>query len=220
MTPNLLLADIIEDIEQLTPKKPKGQTPPSTQPTSSSPSKPAVTDGNAAEPITQPDKTSQKSKASGEGSDPAKKAGERQRRDAPIHLQSDGTSTYSRNGSVVNLEKNVVITQEDLRLQSEQAKVVLASGEKKAGSNSVETVEVSGKVNLSRFAKDPTERITARSDKALFDNNSQKVTLDGNARLWKDGHLIKGDRIVYEILTGMIKVDRAQGIVQPERASK
>jgi lipopolysaccharide transport protein LptA len=79
---------------------------------------------------------------------------------------------------------------------------------------------VSGKVNLTRLSKDPTERITAKSDKAIFDNDTQKVTLDGNARLWKDGHLIKGDRIVYEIVTGMIKVDRAQGVVQPEKAGR
>jgi lipopolysaccharide transport protein LptA len=121
---------------------------------------------------------------------------------------------------VVHLQKNVVITQDDIRLQSDEARLLFLPDGKKENNNTVQTVEVNGKVKFSRFAKDPAEQITAKSDKAVFDNETQKVTLDGNARLLKDGHLIKGDRIVYEIVSGMIKVDRAQGVVQPEKASK
>ncbi|HYX34337.1 MAG: hypothetical protein M3Q07_25100 [Pseudobdellovibrionaceae bacterium] len=220
--PLLLRADIIDDINQLEPKKdqkkplPKPTVKPTPTPT------PDVVPDVIPEPEEAPRAESPEPKPTGKAPEKSKdkKYVGKARRDAPIHLQSEGTSTYSRNGSVVHLQKNVVITQDDIRLQSDEARVLFSQDGKKENNNSVQTVEVNGKVNLSRLAKDPAERITAKSDKAIFDNDAQKVTLDGNARLWKDGHLIKGDRIVYEIITGMIKVDRAQGVVQPEKAGK
>jgi lipopolysaccharide transport protein LptA len=214
-----LRADIIDDINQLEPKKDPKTPPP--KPTA----KPTPTATPAPDMIPEPEELPRpmtpEPKSNGKASDKAKdRKTAKARRDAPIHLQSEGTSTYSRNGSVVHLQKNVVISQDDIRLQSDEARVLFSPDGKKENNNTVQTVEVNGKVNLTRLSKDPAERITAKSDKAIFDNNAQKVTLDGNARLWKDGHLIKGDRIVYEIVTGMIKVDRAQGVVQPEKAGK
>jgi lipopolysaccharide transport protein LptA len=214
----VLRADIIDDINQLEPKK--DQKTPQPKPTV----KPTPTATPAPDTISEPEELSRpgipEPKPNGKAEKARDKKTVKARRDAPIHLQSDGTSTYSRNGSVVHLQKNVVISQDDIRLQSDEARVLFSPDGKKENNNTVQTVEVNGKVNLTRLSKDPAERITAKSDKAIFDNNAQKVTLDGNARLWKDGHLIKGDRIVYEIVTGMIKVDRAQGVVQPEKAGK
>lgn len=214
----VLRADIIDDINQLEPKK--DQKTPQPKPTA----KPTPTATPAPDTISEPEELSRpgvpEPKPNGKAEKARDKKSVKARRDAPIHLQSDGTSTYSRNGSVVHLQKNVVISQDDIRLQSDEARVLFSPDGKKENNNTVQTVEVNGKVNLTRLSKDPAERITAKSDKAIFDNDAQKVTLDGNARLWKDGHLIKGDRIVYEIVTGMIKVDRAQGVVQPEKAGK
>ncbi len=218
--PHILRADIIDDINQLEPKKEK---PNPNNPAPKAPDKKPAPLDLGAEPQESPKPAGPELKPSGKaaGADKSKdkKSVERARRDAPIHLASEGTSTYSRNGAVVHLQKNVVITQDDVRLQSDEAKVLFTNN-KKENNNSVQTVEVNGKVNLSRFAKDPTERVTAKSDRAIFENDTQKVTLDGNARLWKDGHLIRGDRIVYEIITGTIKIDRAQGVVQPEKTGK
>jgi lipopolysaccharide transport protein LptA len=218
LAPAVLRADIIDDINQL---EPKPQKTPQPKPTAS----PTPTATPTPDVIPEPEDTarpvSPEPRPTGKASDkPKDKKSVKARRDAPIHLQSDGTSTYSRNGSVVHLQKNVVITQDDIRLQSDEARVLFAPEGRRENNNTVQSVEVNGKVNLTRLSKDPAERITAKSDKAIFDNDSQKVTLDGNARLWKDGHLIKGDRIVYEIVTGMIKVDRAQGVVQPEKAGR
>ncbi|HET9238896.1 MAG TPA: LptA/OstA family protein [Oligoflexus sp.] len=214
-----LRADIIDDINQLEPKKDQKTPTPKPVP------KPTPTATPTPDMIPEPEElprpiTPEAKPGSKAPEKPKDKKSVKARRDAPIHLQSDGTSTYSRNGSVVHLQKNVVISQDDIRLQSDEARVLFSPDGKKENNNTVQTVEVNGKVNLTRLSKDPAERITAKSDKAIFDNNAQKVTLDGNARLWKDGHLIKGDRIVYEIVSGMIKVDRAQGVVQPEKAGK
>jgi lipopolysaccharide transport protein LptA len=214
-----LRADIIDDINQLEPKKDPKTPPPKPTPKPTPTSTP--TPDLIPEPEELPRPVTPEARPGGKAPEKSKdKKSVKARRDAPIHLQSDGTSTYSRNGSVVHLQKNVVISQDDIRLQSDEARVLFSPDGKKENNNTVQTVEVNGKVNLTRLSKDPTERITAKSDKAIFDNNAQKVTLDGNARLWKDGHLIKGDRIVYEIVSGMIKVDRAQGVVQPEKAGR
>jgi lipopolysaccharide transport protein LptA len=214
-----LRADIIDDINQLEPKKDPKTTPP--KPTAKPTPTATPTPDLIPEPEELPRPVTPEARPGGKAPEKSKdKKSVKARRDAPIHLQSDGTSTYSRNGSVVHLQKNVVISQDDIRLQSDEARVLFSPDGKKENNNTVQTVEVNGKVNLTRLSKDPTERITAKSDKAIFDNNAQKVTLDGNARLWKDGHLIKGDRIVYEIVSGMIKVDRAQGVVQPEKAGR
>jgi len=214
-----LRADIIDDINQLEPKK--DQKTPQPKPTAKPTPTATPTPDMIPEPEELPRPVTPETRPGGKAPEKAKdKKSVKARRDAPIHLQSDGTSTYSRNGSVVHLQKNVVISQDDIRLQCDEARVLFSPDGKKENNNTVQTVEVNGKVNLTRLSKDPAERITAKSDKAIFDNDAQKVTLDGNARLWKDGHLIKGDRIVYEIVSGMIKVDRAQGVVQPEKAGK
>ena len=204
-----LIADIVDDLGDLD-KQPKKTTTPSPN-KSKIPSGTNVFDQNPAQ---KSDKSPTKSKGKS-GSNDKGKVDTNERRKLPIHLQSEGTSTYSQNGSLVHLEKNVVITQDDVRIQSDEAKVKL--GDKNSDSN-VQAVEMKGRVNLNRYSNDPSERITAKGDHAIFDNTSQLVTLEGNARLWRDGHLIRGDKIVYEIETGMVKVDRVQGIVQPDKA--
>ncbi|MES2745877.1 MAG: LptA/OstA family protein [Bdellovibrionota bacterium] len=141
-----------------------------------------------------------------------------QRNKAPVHVASEGTTTYSQDRMTVTLQKSVMITQDDLRLQSDDAKVTFLP--KGAANSGVKTAVLDGKVAISRYSTDPTERMTAKSDKATFDNVQQLVTLDGNARLWQNGNLVKGERIVYDLTTGMIKIDKAQGVVQPDRMKK
>lgn len=215
-------ADIITDIEQLDkPKDKKEEKKTEKEKPASKKEVPRVEDlipPPAPSPAPATEQTIIPPPApSGEGSK-APKVSKEQRRNAPIHLQSDGTSTYSRNNLVVQMEKNVLITQEDLRLQSNAATVHLAEG--KTENNGVKSAELTGKVSISRNSNDPAERMNARSDKATFDNNAQTVILEGNARLWREGSLIKGEKITYEITTGMIKVDRAQGVVQPDKVKQ
>jgi len=141
-----------------------------------------------------------------------------QRQRAPVHFQNAGMTTYSKDRATVLLQNSVVITQDDMRLESDDAKITLQpSGTAEGG---VKTALLTGKVSISRSSSDPSERMNAKSERAIFDNQAQTVALEGNARLWREGNLIKGDRIIYEVTTGMIKVDKAQGVVQPERMKK
>jgi len=230
---HLVRADIINDIDQLDKDKPEKdkekKDKEKEQPTKSKAQKPKGK--NSSTNLPQPDDKAdlipepteetiipplppRPSKTSGKSKGKTKE----QRQKAPVHLQSDGTTTYSKDRSTVVLEKNVVITQDDMRLESDEAKITLLP--KGSAENGVKSALLSGKVAISRYSDDPSERMNAKSDKALFDNQAQTVALEGNARLWREGNLIKGDRIIYEMTSGMIKVDKAQGVVQPERMNK
>ena len=133
-------------------------------------------------------------------------------RKAPIKINSSGTSTFDKKKNLIVLNKDVIITQEDLRLESDKAKVFI---EKVDGEEVVEKAVLLGGVHVSKFDKEDSKMIKARGDTATFYNNKQKVELNGNARLWKGGHLIKGRKIIYDIKTSMISVDEARGVVQP-----
>lgn len=208
-----LRADIIDSIEEL--EKPKKQTDP--KPSDKKKNETSKESPESQLPLLEVPPELPRPPGGSTPKSSGKGLKRNDRRKVPIHLQSEGTSTYSQNGAMVHLQKNVVITQDDIRLQADEAKVALQAGKE---ANAVSSVEMIGKVSMARYSKDPNERISARGDRAVFNNSEQIVTLEGNARLWRDGHLIKGDRIVYEIITGMIKVDRVQGVVQPEKAGK
>lgn len=135
----------------------------------------------------------------------------------PIKLQSDGNTTYSRDGGTILMRENVIITQGNLRMQSDQANVFFDPSKKQENGEKVSRVEIEGHVKVSRFSEDPSERITAHGDRAIFLNASQKVRLVGRARLFKGGHLIKGREIVYDLQSGLITVDEARGVVQPRK---
>lgn len=130
----------------------------------------------------------------------------------PIKLTSEGRSTYSRSGGTIHLRENVVITQDDLKLRSNEAKVYVDESNQ---DETVRKVEVIGEVKITKSDADASKRVTARGNSATFLNTSQKITLKGNARLWRGGHLIRGKQITYDITTGLITVDEAVGVVQP-----
>ena len=165
-----VFSDMIDDLEEIdeivvpekkAPSEKKSKTPSSNKGTVSKPSE--------AKKSSQTD-SEQKSK----------KKTERKNKDSskkPIHLKSDGDTTISRNSGEIKLVKNVVITQDELRLQADRATVVMDESDKE---NKIQKVEVDGHVKVSKFYEDPSEKITAFGDKAFFYNKDQKVKLIGN----------------------------------------
>lgn len=143
---------------------------------------------------------------------PKRVKGDSQASKQPIHFKSSGKTVYTKDGGTVILEKDVVITQGNLNFRADKAKVYLNEENE---DEDVEKVEIFGNVRVSRYSKDPSERVKALGNKAFFFNSKQKVDLIGNARLYRGGHLIKGRKITYFLETGMITVDRAEGVVQP-----
>lgn len=160
------------------------------------------------------DETSAPKKGVGSQKKPASKKSAQPASKEPIRLKSEGRSTYSRDGGTIHLVKNVVITQAELRFQADEAKVHL-NQERQNEEDNVDKVEVIGNVQIAKFSEDPNEKLTAKGERAFFYNEKRKVVLIGNARLWRGGHLIKGKQISYDLDTGMITVDRAEGVVKP-----
>ena len=135
------------------------------------------------------------------------------RRRLPISLRSDGQATYTKNGGVVKLNKNVRISQGNLFFRSDRATAFFID---KLGQKIVDKVEIFGNVRLSKTSSDPKEKVKASGNRAYFFNSKRSATLIGNARLWQGGHLIKGTQITYDLDSGIVKVDRAEGLLQPE----
>ncbi len=229
-----LKADIITDIEEIDkekeakkPEKKKKAEPSKAEATkangtSKAKSAPSL---EAQEPELQntiPEPAPTEASPASQGKAPALKSAKgktkEQRQKAPVHWKSEGTTTYSQDRSTITLSKNVMITQDDLRLQSDEAKVTFMP--KNSGESGVKLAVLDGKVDIARYSTDPSERMNAKSDRATFDNQQQVVTLDGNARLWRAGDLVRGERIIYDLTSGMIKIDKAQGVVQPDRTKK
>ncbi len=186
-------------------------TPPQQVPTPPSPVAPSKSTDSAK---TEAPSTGALGTSGGKSKSGVSNKDKESRRDLPVYWKGD-LATYSQNGTQILIDKNVVITQEDVRLQSDQAKVKVLKGGVGEG---VDSAEMIGRVKVARSSKDPTQKMTAQGDRAFFDNSGQIVTIDGNAKLWRDGHLIEGDRIVYEIISGTVKVDKVKGVVQPEKA--
>ena len=215
-----LRADLIDNIDdldqgkQVADKKPKPAKSPTPSPATgvekkSVPKEPKAGSGakvedDKAPTVAKPPKKTTKSPAKDE-------------RKEPVHIKSDGQLTYARSGGVIHMTQNVVITQSDLRFQSDEAKVWVKEGDSE---NNVEKVECVGNVKVSKYSEDPAEKITGRGQRAFFYNDQRKVGLQGQARLWRGGHLIKGAQITYMLDDGMITVDRAEGVVQPEDKKK
>lgn len=210
---SLALADMVDDPDQLPSTLPgvpvtPGKTTPDAdkQPEGGEKKPPSTRKGDVKPALTDPASGASGSKKS--SASKKKNSGK-----SPISLKSDGKSTYSKNGRVIQLNQNVVISQDQLRLQADEAKVLLAE---EGADHNVDRVEINGNVRVSNFSELPEDKVSARGDRAYFINSKRTITLVGNARLWKGGHLIKGKQITYDVDSGVITVDRAEGVVKPE----
>ena len=207
----VLLADLIDDPAELeqpvTPKKaPQKPVRPAPEP-------PSADSGKKA-PATKPTKASPPAKTEPR----QKRKSGPDERNLPIHLKSEGQSTYSRNGRLIHLVKNVKISQGSLRFRADEARVFLAPED--STEESVEKVEIDGNVRVFKNHVNPAEKMKASGDKALFFNSRRKVVLVGNARLWQGGQLIKGKQITYDLETTLITVDRAESVLHSDAVRK
>lgn len=192
--------EIIDDLDTLIDPKPE-------------PKKKIEKEPEKAAPEDKSEEKPKESKKAPSKKTSKKKMSDEERQKLPIKLKSDGQLTYSRGGKIAHLVKNVRVSQGNLSFRSDEAKAYFVEID---GENVAEKVEIFGNVRFAKYEADPRENIKASGNRALFLNRQRKVTLIGNARLWQGGHLIKGKQITYDIQTGIIKVDRAEGVLQPE----
>lgn len=201
---------LIDDIEDLPPAKsseqPEKTSPPSSK-ESATPARPPANSPSTPQkaPSTQPSTPSNSNgkriRTKPEDSGASSKE--------PVHVRSQGMRA-TRDGGTAELEKDVVITQGQLQLESDYAKVYFH-----IDTNEVEKVHAQNNVKVTKESELPEDRIVAKGNEALFLNDERKVILKGNARLWRGGDLIKGTQITYDMETGWITVDRVEGVMQP-----
>lgn len=148
---------------------------------------------------------------------PPKAKGKQQSRNAarePVRFESKGLQG-SRDQGTIQLMEEVIVTQDDLRMESDKATVHFTQG-----SNEVQRVVASGNVKMFKTDPDTGKKIRAEANEVLFQNIERKLILKGNARLWRGEDLVRGKQITYEMNTGWVRADRVEGVVQPGDEAK
>jgi lipopolysaccharide export system protein LptA len=128
----------------------------------------------------------------------------------PINFASQGAMAV-KDPSVVELVKDVVLTQADMRMESDRVKAFMDQA-----TNQPVKIVATGNVKLFKDDIDPTKRVRAVGNEAVFYNADRKVILRGNPKLWRGDDLIRGKEITYELDTGWVKVDRVEGVLVPK----
>ncbi len=131
---------------------------------------------------------------------------------APVNVSKD--VEISADELEANLRKdivifvgNVVITQEDLTLNSDRVTVFYQNAPKtpNGGKSSISRIDASGSITLTT----KTESINATW--GIYDFTEKIITLGGKVILKRDDGEIKGKRLVYNLNTGMITIEGSPG---------
>ena len=185
---------------------------PSKKPQATDLEKPDLGDPEVKQPspaIQQPSNQKPKSKPAGKKFGKGKQdSGKEHNKNAPIQWKADGLKG-TRSGQLVELQKNVVVTQADVHMTADRAKIYFNEADE------VERVQALGNVRMRKKAELAKDQMSARGDEAIFMAVQRKVTLKGNAVLWRGGDVVKGKKIDYELDSGWIKVERVEGVVAP-----
>jgi lipopolysaccharide transport protein LptA len=192
----------VDDLDTKTPpgKAVPAKTTPAKPGATSKPAKTSNTTKSAKTPKggQAPAKTSTKS-TSKSGPDAAEE----------IHYWSNGLQLQKEAG-IADLEDNVVVTKGDMRLESKKARIYF-----KADTSEIIRVVATGDVRMQKHDPSLNKTIRAQGEEAVFYNMEQRVTVRGNARLWRGSDLMKGKQIDYDMGTGIVKVQQVEGVVQP-----
>ena len=130
---------------------------------------------------------------------------------SPVHFESIGLKGLREKG-MVELSQDVLVTQDDMRLESDFAQVFFDET-----SHEVTKVVAQGRVRINGIDQNSGEKFRALGDRAVFLNTERTVVLDGNAKLWRgEDSVIRSKKITYEMNTGWIRADRVAGEVQTE----
>jgi lipopolysaccharide export system protein LptA len=118
-------------------------------------------------------------------------------KDQPIQIVSDRLDAYNEKRMVV-FSGNAVATQGARTIRAERLTLYYGEDKKAAGrsnawvegSGNLERVEAKGQVTITEG-----ERVVT-GEEAVFEQDTQKITMTGNAVLREGANIIRGDRIV------------------------
>ncbi len=131
---------------------------------------------------------------------------------APVFFEGDLFNGLKKEG-FIELEQHAQITQEDLKITADRAKVFFQSdGEE------VEKVEAFGHVVVTKKDPDTQELITAYGNIAIYNTRTRLITMKENAKLRRGKDEFHGAYIEYNVDTGRIKAGKVQGTLTPEES--
>lgn len=156
-----------------------------------------------------------------------------QNRDKPIQIDAaslemrdkDKAATFSGNVKVVQgdttmLCKTLVVFYDNDQSADAKKPAMKSATPGPSGSSSIRKLEAKGGVVVTQ--KDST----VTGDRGIFDMRANTVTMFGNVLLTKDKNVLRGDRLVVDLTTGVSRVEsdsgRVQGVFQaaPQQGEK
>jgi lipopolysaccharide transport protein LptA len=126
-----------------------------------------------------------------------------------VKFWSKSLSGFRDRGSVM-LEEDVVVTQDDIRLEADKATIFFEQSGK-----DVKEVHAVGSVRFSRTDPETGDPIRAQGREAIFSNAKRNVTMKGEPILTRGDDVVRGKVIYYDLKNGWVKADRVEGVVQP-----
>jgi lipopolysaccharide transport protein LptA/LPS export ABC transporter protein LptC len=127
-------------------------------------------------------------------------------RGKPVNIEADSLVIYDAR-QLAEFQGNVKASQGKMKMRSKLLKVTYsrkaaASGtEKKSGGGNISSIRAEGKVLIITADDQSTT-----SDWALFDVESQIVTIGGNVVLSQSGNVIKGEQLVIDLKTNRSRI--------------
>lgn len=144
-----------------------------------------------------------------------------QNRDKPIHIDAaslemrdkDKAATFSGNVKVVQgdttmLCKTLVVFYDNTPAAGSGKPAMKASTPGPTGSSSIRRLEAKGGVTVTQ--KDQT----VTGDRGVFDMRANTVTMLGNVLLTKEKNVLRGDRLIVDLTSGVSRVESDSGRVQ------
>lgn len=159
-----------------------------------------------------------------------------QNRDQPVHIEAatlevrdkDKVATFSGNVRVKQGDtgmrcKTLVVFYEqdetdgaagDKGKAPEKTKTMQAATPGPGGQQKIKRLEARGGVVVTQKEQ------TATGELGIFDMKNQSVTLTGNVTMTQGQNVLKGDKLVVDLNTGVSRVEgRVQGLIQPSAAN-
>jgi lipopolysaccharide export system protein LptA len=151
-----------------------------------------------------------------------------QNRDQPVQIESDALEVRTKD-NVATFSGKVHVTQGDMDMRCQSLVVFYEDDSSKgsgirtarpgpgaSGNSQIKRLEANGGVTV--VQKDQT----AKGDKGIFDMRANTVTLAGNIVLTQDKNILRGERLVVDMTTGVSRVEggRVQGLFQSNGRSE
>lgn len=194
--------ELIEDLDDASPTP---ITKPATAPSEPRPDKPSSGNRTAPTPPIPPRQEPQEA--------PEPKINNRVKlkksKAGVVKFWSKSLSGLRSPGSLM-LEEDVVVTQDDIRLEADKATIYF-----EAKSREVREVHAVGSVRFSRVDPDTGQPIKAEGREAIFSNAKRLITMKGEPVLYRGEDIVRGKVIYYDLKNGWVKADRVEGVVQP-----